>query len=783
MAHPGTERSGDAYPDLYGDKLDPYKAGMSALRESEQGMGDEHELDNPENKSLLTQLEDWWYQARIVQSDNRQEMYLDDDYYDGLQWSEEDRKIIEERGQAANVFNHVKQNVDWIIGVELQSKMDFMVHPRSDEDRAAAQVKRELIKYVDHVNKGSYARSMAFQDAVRVGVGWIETGIRSDHYDEPLFIRYENWRNMWYDHLDPSRDMSESRYCFRSKWIDLDVACKMFPERKHKLQGSARRNDLYSYQDDDEFYLSQLYFRTDSQGRPLNRRTLTYDSEYAFQNRRERVRLVEAWYRMPTRGDYLYIEDPRYIRFNGQLKDDKNDFHKWMMKNNYASAYDAVRMKVFQTIFVEGALLKAPTSPYNHDRFPFTPIWGYRRARDNAPYGVIRNMRDPQDDLNKRRSKAIHILSTNRVIMEEGAVDDEEELREEAAAPDGLIKHKRNYALSIENDNAMAKEHVMLEQMDRQYIQDAAGVTAENLGEATNAISGRAIQARQSQGSMTTAELFNNLAFSHQYTGENTLSLIEQFYDRAKEFRIIGPKNMIRFERINQMVGYNEQGQPVVENPITQTQADFVISRVEWRETVRLAIFEQMMTLLGQMDPQIALQMLDMVVEMSDVPEKDAFVKRIRQINGQTDPNAMDTPEGQAEMAARQKKQEEDEAMQAAATMAQLQELLAKAKETEANSLVKVVEAMKKASEIGSTIEEGSRIQLIIDALMEMANSELDNMSLEAPQEQPPCMEIRRLLKPYRKTWEQYNERDHTRKRWRTDGQPEPVSRRTGSNR
>lgn len=60
--------------------------------------------------------------------------------------------------------------------------------------------------------------------------------------------------------------------------------------------------------------------------------------------------------------------------------------------------------------------------------------------------------------------------------------------------------------------------------------------------------------------------------------------------------------------------------------------------------------------------PETAIQFLDLVVEVGDVPEKEEFLRRIRQINGHTDPDAKLTPE---EEQAQQQKQEDQAKMKA----------------------------------------------------------------------------------------------------------------------
>ena len=65
---------------------------------------------------------------------------------------------------------------------------------------------------------------------------------------------------------------------------------------------------------------------------------------------------------------------------------------------------------------------------------------------------MIRGMRDMQEDINKRASKALHILSSNKVIMDEGALPDGttiDEFAEEIARPDAIIVKRPGKELVI----------------------------------------------------------------------------------------------------------------------------------------------------------------------------------------------------------------------------------------------------------------------------------------------------------------------------------------------
>lgn len=98
--------------------------------------------------------------------------------------------------------------------------------------------------------------------------------------------------------------------------------------------------------------------------------------------------------------------------------------------------------------------------------------------------------------------------------MEEDAVDDIEELRQEVARPDGILVRKRGKELKVHRDNNLAEEQLVLMDRDAEHIRNVGGVTPENMGRATSADSGKAILARQEQGGVITAEPFDNLRYA-----------------------------------------------------------------------------------------------------------------------------------------------------------------------------------------------------------------------------------------------------------------------------
>ena len=571
-------------------------------------------LDSDENHTLLVRLQGWLQKERDLQHPNRIDMATERDYYDNIQWTQEEIEALKERGQRAAVINQVAPAVDWVLGTEKKLKVDWRILPRGPEDGAGADALSKLTKYVSDTNKAPHIRSKAFEDAVISGIGWIEVFATSDEDKDPIQVKVENWRNIYVDSASRENDISDARYLFRIKSLDTDIAKVLFPERADVIE--IHKHDITNTS------LSQQYYE---EGIDVPVTVMGLSSTH--DTNRNVVRLVEAWFKVPEA-----VKVIRGGRLSGTIYEQDNTAHAEAVQSGGASIRDSVRMCVYCAIFIDqGQLLYVSKSPYKHERFPFIPVFGKKRGRDNQTYGMVRSMRDPQDGLNKRRSKADWMLASNRIIMEKGAVDDEDHAREEAARPDGVIVlNGQGKRFEISNNLQMAEAHVQIENNDSAYIRTASGVTGENLGLNTNATSGKAILARQDQGNTLLTGYFDNLRYAWQVAGEMILSLIKQVYTEEQIIRIgIDPKSSNpEWLAINKWD--HESGSYL--NDISQTMADFVVTEQDYRDSMRQAMYEQMLDMAGKLPPEVALKMLDLILEFADLPDKEAIKERLQSI-------------------------------------------------------------------------------------------------------------------------------------------------------
>ncbi len=641
-----------------------------------------NKLDSGSMVAIHHRLLDLFTRESDRQLPNRIQMAHDEDMYDNDQWPEDDAQTLRDRGQTPLVYNVISASVDWVLGTEKRSRADFKILPRRKEDSKPAERKTQLLKYLSDVNRTPFDVSRAFEDSVKVGVGWVEDGYEDSDLEEPLYSRYESWRNILWDSAATEMDLSDARYTFRHKWLDLDIACAMFPKRKALLERAAVDADNFLGMDaygDEVLDQQEMELEQNSNGRS--------DNITGYQRRR--IRVIEGWLRMPAKADKLTGGV-----FSGEIYDPYSPGHREDVESGSAEVVNKVTMRMNVAIFTTAGMLWYSPSPYRHNRFPFTPIWGKRRGRNGMPYGMIRGLKDIQIDVNKRASKALHILSTNKTIMDEGAVDDIDEFIEEVARPDAVIVKKTGKEITLNADRGLEQGHLDMMARSISLIQSASGVTDENLGRQTNARSGIAIERRQDQGSLTSSKYFDNLRLASQIRGEKQLANVEQFMSEPKAFRITNMRGQPEYINVN-------DGLP--ENDIVRSKADFIISDEDWRATVRQAQTEALLELLMKLAPgapQLAMVMLDLIVESMDIPQREELVKRIRQVTGMRDPDAEElTPEEQA----KQQAQAQNDQMQQAMMQAELDKATATAAKTKADAELAAAKVLELAAKIAST--------------------------------------------------------------------------------
>jgi hypothetical protein len=233
-------------------------------------------------------------------------------------------------------------------------------------------------------------------------------------------------------------------------------------------------------------------------------------------------------------------------------------------------------------------------------------------------------MKDPQREINKNRSQYSHIITTRRVFFETGALKDPLGAKKEISRPDAWIELNQG-ALNMKRfqfsqDVAVAREHFEIMREAKQELQEVSGAVEEQMGQQTNARSGVAIEARQRQGATVNTEPFDNLRLTKRRMGELMLSMMRQYWTYEKVIRITDDQT-----GADKFVTFNQAGK----NMIAQGRYDIVVADHPETETTRQWMSRTLMDFASKMSPDIALPVMQVAFEMTDIPNKDAVVKKL----------------------------------------------------------------------------------------------------------------------------------------------------------
>lgn len=583
------------------------------------------------HRKIAAQIREWWLEADNHFSKYAEEMMVDWDYYDSDQLTPEELNILRVRKQPKTVINKIKVGIELVLGIFDRTLTDAVPVPRGtyDDDWMDAQALTHTSKWVEDVNHSRQHTRDAFLHQCVSGMGWYEVALNPDPAGEEVWENFVDWRDIRYDPHHRRRDYSDARYLFRARWLDVEEAIAIWPDYKTQLQDAM--DSRYT------FDMGEGSTNVSSEGADYSSFNGAHWRSSEWVNRKDRrVLILECYYYTWTPNTH-FLKDLR----DGSIREfdpdnmtplDEQLLLQAVSGNIPLEVVKGPAKKCRKAMLAGPILLEDEPLPYEHNRIPIIPFWGWRKFRDNQPYGLVRLLRDPQDAANRALSKLVHALATRQLLME-SEVGDVEVLRKEVARPDGVLQFKRNALkegrVRIESNLATAQMHMgVFEEVSRVMADLSGGL--ELAGQATNAESGRAIALRQEQGNATLSTLFNNFYLGKRLVVEQRIALIMQYYTSEKWIRLSEtpdgrPGVMVLNESIT-----DETGTIGVRNQLNLIKADVVIDQQASRESVRQSFADRLMDLSMKMPPEVMLMIMDLVVDLYDVPNRPQLRQRIQ---------------------------------------------------------------------------------------------------------------------------------------------------------
>ena len=596
-------------------------------------------------------------------------------YYDGNQLSNTLIETLRRRNLPVLTTNLIAPTINGVLGMEARSRTDWFVQADDDEFTDVAEGLNLRVNEALRIADANRACSDAYKDQIVAGIGFVEVKRNKD----PLGAKYSINRISRNEiSWDWSADTpSKGRWMLRSRWVDKDEVKEYFPKHKEIID-----NSINSWADFDTNAWA-------SGGEPMSR---AY-SEYQYSTReehewllphRDMVRVYELYYRVFDTGIVMTDE-----LGNAALFDENNPIHIALINSGRVKVQRRPVPRLRLSWYIGIHHVADMASPHPHNYFPYIPFIGIQEDKTHVPYGLVRSMLSPQDEVNFRRIRLTADLNHKRIIMDEDASNmSDERLQDEVHRQDGIVKlnpmarRQGGGMFKVETDQGIAAQQFQVMQDAKMLIQDVAGVYNAFLGKEGGAQSGVAINSLVEQGATTLADINDNYRYARKMVGELVLAFEVEELKGKENVSIFIPQDL--GQKAKEVV-LNERNEETgeINNAVAQAKTQVVLGEIQQSPGYRAQVTKMLLDFIGKLPEEVQLACMDMVIETVDLPsdKKARLMAAFKEVLGEQDVENMDEEERaqfEEQQAQEQQKQQMIEEAQMTSIQLELEEMKAK---------------------------------------------------------------------------------------------------------
>lgn len=638
------------------------------------------------------------WDAYVRARDSGHEQYIREarqfeDFYvgGGRQWNERDRQRLDAEGKPALEINMILSTVNAMLGERVNQSAEIRFQPSHGGAADLAEfVLTPLARHIQSDNGYQFVEGEVFADGIIQDRGYFDIRIDYDK-DERGEIRIRSLDPMLVlpDPYARSYDTREWNEVITTRWMTLsEIEAEFGKEHRKKVELFATSTSgIQGY----EYDCIERETRPAHYGDPDE----VVNNDPYRDKHHLRVRIIERQYKKigmqrvfvdPATGDIELIPDEMPAERVAELAERLR-----------MGVREEPRRRVRWTISAGNHVLSDAWSMYEH----FTVVGFFPYFRRGQPFGVVRNLISPQQQLNKAESQELHIINTTANSgwdIESGQlVNMTEQDLEERGAQTGLVLVRKpgTPPLAKIQPNSIPTGINTVARKAGASIRQISGVYDAVLGDIGTEVSGVKLDLQVKRGLTQFQVPFDNLNRTRKILGEIMYRLISQFYSE---------------ERVYYVADFNQPGAPIKPVEINKQMVDGTILNdvtvgeyavsVEVgpsRETVQESQFAQALELR-----QAGVNIPDFVIiENSNLARRREVAEMLRKLQGFSEP----TPEEQ--QLAQMRLQLEIQMAQAEVATAQAKAMLmqSQAAEAQASAQGEQADRQLKAAELQATFE------------------------------------------------------------------------------
>jgi hypothetical protein len=445
------------------------------------------------------------------------EAYKDLSYYLGNQWSLEELSYLNNQRRSSFTYNKIRRLINLVQGYQRKNRLATIISPIEDASDDTAAIQTDVMQYVMQHAGGYETISEAFKGALTTGISFVSPWLdyRSDPISGDIRFHHDAWNAVIFDPFMTKKDLSDCSFITRRKFLSRTDIKSLLPDKEEEVERLpyGTRDDKFTY--------------------------MPYARQWGMQ---KLLNYNEYWRTKWENKDVLVdMETGETLDWNGDKK----------RLQLYQRVYPQIKVmrkpvrSVDLGIIVEGQLMYYGKDPNGLNDYPFVPFFAiFEPSYDLYTWKIqslVRIVRDPQTELNKRRSKMVDILDNqlnSGWIAKTNSVSNPSSLYKTGQGQVIFLKPEAQMTdIQKLNPTEIPSSMFALEAEFEKDIMTIAGVNEELFGMAENdkvETAGILAKMRQAAGLINLQDLFDGLRESQRLLGQKTLTLMQQNYTPEK---------------------------------------------------------------------------------------------------------------------------------------------------------------------------------------------------------------------------------------------------------
>lgn len=445
-------------------------------------------------KVNLETLQDTFKFGYEAFEDSRKEADLVMDLYHNRQYTTEQLRVLEERGQPKETFNIVKTFTRLLLGYYSTIVNNIIVLPAKERDVPTAQILNDLIDYIFRTNNFIAEAEKIKTDLILNGLMCsyvdVEELPETDEFNRPKYkinISHVPIAELVMDPMSRLEDYSDARFLHRFKWVTEESMIKTFGKTKVK-------------------------------------------------------KCLEYY-------NHLYKEDTEFYKF---YRDKMVGLHK--IYNNYLLVHSIMEDdngKVYEVYWCGNEILEKNEITYREVRFP------YRIHKLNSNnnvceyYGIFRDCIESQHAINQAIIKIQTMVNTQKIFYQKGAVADVQKFVNQVNRVNAVIEVEDLQGIKLENLSKDVLDQYQIIDQALNRIQRILSINDSFLGMAYASDSGKKVKLQQNASMVALKYLTTCLEQFYRVLGMDILGLVKQYFTAHDVIRIADDFNSQMWLEIN----------------------------------------------------------------------------------------------------------------------------------------------------------------------------------------------------------------------------------------